>query len=353
MVGVSVKLIGREEGTHRRHARPSRLTPAAAVRRVGVVAAAVVLAAGCDAATGSQRNTAAGSTSPSPTKPGAMSRADSIAWARTLDPCALVDRDRLALLGAVNAYGTSLSSTTCAAHADDGTERGVDLWWSIAFLPTDFATSALGAIGVIDGVKVRTIDPARALPAESRGQLVESACSLDLAVDDAIAVRMSISMQRDRDACARGQQLVPTALSQWREGRKQGSSAATAVTVLTTASPCAVVPELQKSRAVTFEWNDQSLDTCFFKLDGDEVLVTMGYRARAQAAVGEPQTFDGHDGYQEVSATGTSDRAIVGAEFAGVDVGRTTRLVPLVEVSADNPVVASDVLAAVLKQLPI
>jgi len=284
--------------------------------------------------------------------PHGLSRADAIDWARSIDPCALIDRDQLAATGTVGAYGTSSTSTACAAHVDDGTQYGMDIGWSIALVPTDFTMSPLGSIEEIDGVKVRMIDAARALPPAARGQLVESACSLDMALDNAIAVRMSVSIQRDQDACTKGRQRVPSVLAKWRDQPKQGSSAATTVTMLATASPCAVVPQLQKSRAVAFDWNDQSLNTCSFKLDGTDVLVTMAYRTRAQVAVGEPRTFGGRAGYREVSGTDTSDRVIVGVEFTGVDAGHDAKLIPIVEVRGDGATAVSDVTTAVLVQLP-
>ncbi len=347
-----MKSVGPEEDVPDYRMRPSLPRAGAAALRTGVVAAAVMLAAGCATTTSSTISTSTRTMIPARAMPHGLSRADAIGWARSIDPCALIDRDQLASIGTVGVYGTSSTSTACAAHVDDGTQHGLDVGWSIAFVPTDFTTSPLGAIEEIDGVKVRMIDTAQALPPAARSQLVESACNLDMALDNAIAVRMSVSMQRDQDACAKGRQLVPSVLAKWREHPKQGSSPATTVTVLTTASPCAVVPQLQKSRSLAFDWNDQSLDTCSFKLDGNDVLVTMAYRTREQVAMGEPRTFGGHVGYHGASGTETSDRVIVGAEFTGGDAGHEAKRVPVVEVWGDGDPVVSDVTTAVLAQLP-
>ncbi|WP_162625581.1 DUF3558 family protein [Mycolicibacterium llatzerense] len=318
-------------------------------RHFGIVAAAAMLA-GCATTTSTTTGTPP---STATTAPQSMSRAEAITWARGIDPCALLDRDTLASMGAVSAYGTSSSSTACAAHVDDRTSHGVDMRWSIAFVPTDFATAPLGTLEEIDGVRVRKIDPAAALPPEMRGQLVESACSVDLALENAIAVRMLVSTHRDRNACTTGRQLVPAVLSAWREHSRQGRSPNTTVTVLTVAAPCAVVPDLQKARSVAFDWNDQSLNTCFFKLDGNGVLVSLDYRPRDQISLGSPATFGGHAGHREVSGSTTFDRVVVGAEFTGVDAGHEARLVPVVEVSGDNADAVSDVMTATLKQLPV
>lgn len=325
------------------------MTTLVAARRFGVLAAAMVLAVACGT------TTSVPSSAPTPAATGTppvLSRAESIAWARGIDPCALLGRDKLAPLGKASAYGTSSSSTTCAARVDDGTPRGIDIRWSIALTPTDFPTSPSGSIEEIGGIRVRQTDPAAALPPEVRAQLVESACGLDIALENAIAVRMSVSMHRDRNACATGRQLVPAVLSAWSAHPRQGSSPSTTVTVLTAVSPCAVVPELQKSRPVEFDWNDQSLNTCFFKLGGNGVLVSFDYRTQDQMSLGDPVTFGGHTGYREVAGSTTFDRVVVGDEFPGVDAGREARLLPIVEVSGDDAGAVSVAMAATLRRLP-
>lgn len=318
--------------------------------RIGVALVASSLMTGC---TTTEPTPSADPTSSTAPMPKNLNRQEAITWARGIDPCALIDRDKLAALGTISAIGTASSPTSCAAHMNDGTDRGVDVDWSIAFTPTDFLTTALGTLTEINGTRIRQIDSASALPPATRGQLVESRCSFDVPFDNDIAVRMSVSMARDRNACTSGEPLVRAVLSKWPSQPAQGSSPNTTVTALTRALPCAVVPELQKVPGVVFDWKDQSLDSCFFKRGGTELLVSFNYRTRELATVNaQPTAFGGHPGYTATDRGTTTATAIVGDEFSGVGAGHERRLVPVVEVSGDNPAAVSDAMASVLAQLP-
>lgn len=317
-------------------------------RRWAALSAVALLAAGCSTATGP-------STAPSTTAsvPTALSRAETIGWARGIDPCALIVPDRLASLGTVTAIGTSSNSTSCEALVDDGTTRGIDVSWSIAFTPFDFLTSKRGALEEIDGVKARRMDAASALAPELRDQLVESACSYDVAFENDIAVRMRLSMERGHDACATVELLARAVVATWPDQPAQGSSPETTVTVLTDASPCGVVPDLQKARKVTFDWKDQSLTSCFFTVDGAEILLTFAYEEPEHVTAGADATkFGNYDGFRKTHEGTTFAAAIVGDGFDGVDAGRVSRLVPVVDVNGDSAALVSDVMTAVLNQLP-
>lgn len=321
--------------------------------RIGLFSAVVMLVASCSTTTST---TPATPSSPPPTSgptPRPLSRAETITWARGIDPCALIEPSHLEALGTVKAFGTSANSTSCEAVVDDGTSRGIDVSWSIAFAPFDFLTSSLGALEEIDGVKARRIDAASTLTPEVRAQLVESTCSYDVAFENDIAVRMQVSMERDRDACATADPLARAVISTWPEHPTQGSSPHTTVTALTDAAPCAVVPTLQQSRKVSFDWKDQSLTSCFFTVDGTELLVTFDYRPPEQLTFeAEPTKFGNHDGYRKVHEGTTFTDAIVGDGFDGVDAGHPSRLVPIVAVNGDDATVVSDVTTAVVNQLP-
>lgn len=321
------------------------------VTGVGVTVVASSLMTGCNSTT--EPTPSAAPTSATKPMPKNLTRQDAIAWARGIDPCALIDRDKLAALGTIRAFGTASSPTSCAAHMDDGSDRGVDVDWAIAFTPTDFLTTPLGTLTEIDGARIRQIDSASALPPATRGQLVESRCNFDVPFENDIAVRMSVSMARDRKACTSGEALVRAVLSKWPSQPAQGSSPNTTVTALTRTAPCAVVPELQKVPGLVFDWKDQTLDSCFFKRGGMDLLVSFNYRTRELATVNaQPTVFGGHPGYTATDRGTTTATAIVGDEFSGVGAGRERRLVPVVEVSGDNPAAVSDVMAAVLAQLP-
>ncbi|MGA5540926.1 DUF3558 family protein [Mycobacterium sp. NPDC051198] len=318
--------------------------------RVGLFSAVVMLVAGCSTTT-STTPTAPSSTSGPTPRP--LSRAETITWARGIDPCALIEPSHLEALGTVTEFGTSANSTSCEAVVDDGSSRGIDVFWSVAFVPFDFLTSSLGSLEEIDGVKARRIDAASTLTPEVRAQLVESACSYDVAFENDIAVRLRVSMERDRDACATANPLARAVISTWPEHPTQGSSPHTSVTALTDAAPCAVVPTLQESRKVSFDWKDQSLTSCFFTVDATEVLVTFDYRSRESvAAEAEPTKFGDHDGYRKVHEGTTFADAVVGDDFDGVDAGHPSRLVPVVAVDGDDAAVVSDVTTAVVNQLP-
>ena len=234
-----------------------------------------------------------------------MSRADTIAWARGIDPCALIDRDALQTLGSVTAIGTAGQSTDCEAVIErDGAKTSVS--WAVAFLPTDFQTSTLGILETIDGKQVRKISAAAAYPPEQVAQLVESPCSYDIPFENAIAVRMRVSAPRDRDGCADGLPLVRDVLKNQPAQPKQGSSPATTTTVLTAAQPCASIPDLQQSHTVVFDWTDQSLNSCFLTIEGDEALVTFGYRTPIDVVTGAESTnFGDHLGYSNTGDVST------------------------------------------------
>ncbi|WP_166904270.1 DUF3558 family protein [Mycobacterium sp. DL440] len=321
--------------------------------RVGVFSAVAVLAAGCSTTTSTTPGTAPSPSSTSTPASQTLSRAETITWALGIDPCALIEPSHLEVLGTVKAIGTSSNSTSCEALVDDGTTRGIDVSWSIAFSPFDFLTSSLGELDEIDGVKARRIDAATALAPEVRDQLVESACNYDVAFENEIAVRMRVSMERDRDACATADPLARAVIATWPEHPTQGSSPHTSVTALTDSAPCAVVPKLQESRTVSFDWKDQSLTSCFFTVDAVEVLVTFDYQTHeVVAADGEPTKFGNHDGYHKVHEGTTFADAVVGDGFDGVDAARPSRLVPVVAVNGDDAAVVFDVTTAVLNQLP-
>lgn len=319
--------------------------------RVGLFSAVAVLVTSCSTTTPTTETTPSSTSIPAPQ---ALSRAEAITWARGIDPCALIARDRLAALGTVNAVGTSASSTSCAAHVDDGTERGITVDWAIAFVPNDFQTSSAGTLENIDGRQVRRTDVASAFEPAVREQMVESACTYDIAFENEIAVRMRLSMERDRDACATAEPLARAVISAWPGQPRQGSSPDTTVTLVTDTAPCTVVPELQKSRQVRFDWKDQSLTSCFFTIDGTEILLTFDHQRRELVSTGaDPTKFGKHSGYRKAYDGTTFAGAIIGEEFDGVFAGRISRLVPAVDVNGDDSAVVSDVMTAVLNQLPI
>jgi hypothetical protein len=309
-----------------------------------VLAAVAFLVGSCSSTSTTERE-------PSPPD---LTRAEAITWARDIDPCALIDRDELESLGTVTATGTSGLSTDCEAVVDDGTDHGIGISWAVSFTPDDFHTAPFGAIENIDGVEARRIDSAEEQPAHQHEELVESRCNYDVPFENSIAVRMSVSMARDRDACTVGEQLVRNVISNWPEHPRQGSSPDTAVTVLTTAAPCAAVPELQQSHTVVFDWRNQSLNTCFLTIDGIDALVSFDYRELEQVTLdAEPAKFGDREGYSEVYGGTTFARAVVGGEFDGALATRERRLVPVVEVNGDNTAAVFAVTTAVLDRLPI
>ncbi len=317
---------------------------------IGVALTAVSLGTGCTTTEPAARTASAPAPAPAPKN---LSRQDTIIWASGIDPCALIERDKLTALGSISAFGTASSPASCAAHMDDGTDRGVDVRWSIALTPSDFLTTPMGTLKEIEGIQIRQIDSASAVPPEVRGQLVESGCSIDIPFENGIAVRMSVSMARDHNACSTGEGLARAVVAKWPSQPAQGSSPNTAVTVLTQAAPCAVVPELQKTQLVKLDWKDQSLGGCFFNVNGSDVLLLFDYRTREHVTINaQATTFGGRPGYTSTDRGTTFATAIVGNEFTGVEAGRETRLVPVVEMNGDNAAVVSDVMASVLNQLP-
>ncbi|WP_158240362.1 DUF3558 family protein [Mycobacterium hubeiense] len=327
------------------------------LRTIHAASAAVLLTIGCSTTTSEQPSTptdlppAATSTTELRPVPTDLPREQTITWARDLDPCALIDRSEFESLGAVTALGTSSNSTSCEAVVDERAQRPISVGWSIAFTPTTFldATKRIQ----IDGVAVYTTDVADALPPGTRDQLVESGCEFTVPFENSIAVRMSVSMERDRNACAVGEPLVRNVLANWPDQPRQGTSPATTVTVLTNEAPCAVVARLRASRSVAFDWADQSLTSCFFTVDGIELLVSFDYRERGIVTINsEPTKFGDHDGYSHIHQGTAFAQAIVGGEFGGVWSGRASQLVPVVEVTGDDATLVSAVMTSALDLLP-
>ncbi len=255
-----------------------------------------------------------------------MTRGEAVAWAQAIDPCALLDRGMLEGLGADVKIGTGSHSTECDASvsADSGKPLRVDL--AIAFVPNDFRTSPLGELVTLDGVEVRRIDAVDSVPADQRDQLVESSCSYDLAFDHSIAVRMRVSAPRSQDACAAGERIAKGVIATWPSHPAQETSPDTVATVLTGAQPCAVVPVLQASHDVTFDWSEQSLTSCFLTVDGSDVVVSYDYRPT-----------DLPPGEHEL---------VVGEEFTGMGTGEKIKVVPVIDVSTESLPIATEVMAA-------
>jgi len=260
-----------------------------------------------------------------------LTRAETIAWARAIDPCALLDRDLLGKLGSDVTVGTSGRSTDCSASVETGSGTTLTVNLAIAFLPNDFRTSSLGEFITLDGVDALRINAVDTLPEGQRAQLVVGSCSYDLAFEHSIAVRMRVSAPRDQDACAPAEKIAKQVIATWPARPPQGTSPDTVVTALTAAEPCAVVPKLRQKHDVKFEWPEQSLNGCFLTLDGSEVLVSYDYRPTALPP-GEHEQ-------------------IVGAEFTAMVAGRKGPVVPVIDVSTESASAATEVLTAAAQTL--
>lgn len=305
------------------------------MRAIHVAAAAALLVAGC-------------STSPATTtdRPAELSREQAIALARGIDPCALVDRDALLSLGARTGIGTADQSTTCEATIDATSVR-----WSIILRPNDFYTSPQGSVEQFDGAAVRKADAAAALPAAQQYLLVKSSCTYTVALENSLAVRMSITADRDRNACEDGQPLINSVVTNWAKHPRQGTSPNTVVTVLTTATPCAAVEQLRQSHTVSFDWAKQDLNTCTFTVDGVDVQLGFDY-SNPTALAAQTARFGDHDGHIDTSQATTTAQVVVGNQFTGITNTKSSTLVPTVTVAGNHAPTVTQVMTAALGQIP-
>ncbi|WP_301123875.1 hypothetical protein [Mycolicibacterium fortuitum] len=285
----------------------------------------------------------AGCSTPSGDPAPHLTREAAIAWARGIDPCALVDRGALASLGPITTVGTSGRSTACEAALEDTAAS-----WSLILQSNEFH---VGSQVRIDGVTVRKVDAAELLPPLQRYMLIRRTCSYDVPFENSIAVRVQVTAPLEQDACGMGRPLVRSVLANWPKHPAQGSSPDTTLTPLTDALPCAAVPALKESHRVVMAVADQTLNTCVFTVEGAKVEIRFGYRDRDEAgSAARPATFGPHSGSVEVSDGGALARVEMGSAFTGVQAG-PRRLVPSVDVRGDDAATVSVVMAEAVGQI--
>lgn len=302
---------------------PPRIRGGRPLRAIHAAAGAALLVAGCSPAPGANR------------PPGQMTREQTIAWARGIDPCALVDRKAMQSLGGRTGIATSDESTMCEATIDATSVR-----WSITFRPTDFDTSpAFGPVQQIDGAQVRKV--------KTSG----TQCAYTVALESELAVTMSIVTDQDRNACNDGEPLIKNLVANWSKYPRQGSSPSTVVTALTNTTPCVFVDQMRTSHTVEFDWAQQELNTCTLRLDGVDVQLRFGHSDPAGLAAAQPARFGEHDGFVDTAQATTTARAVVGDQFTGISRGKTTVLAPIITVSGNEAATVAAVMITALDQL--
>lgn len=317
-------------------------------RLLALVAAALLTAVACgdSSSAGSDPRTNA---SPPP----GDSRSETITWAREVDPCALLDPAELREFGDKVLVGTSAMTSSCEAVIDGGPAKQIGLEVRIGFAP-QIDSVAQGSTLQIDGHSVHRIDVRDTVPQAQRGQLTQSECDYRIPVENGLGVSVSIKMERDGDPCGAGDKLMPSVLRQWFEHPEQGSSPATAVTALTALpTPCVGLVELQATHKVEFNWQEQTLDTCYLTVDGSSTLISLEYRERELITSGAQEIRIGERlAYQSENQGDTFIDAIVGDEFAGVWANRAVRELPFIGVMSHDPAVARAVAEVALSKLP-
>lgn len=302
------------------------------------------VACGDDAKSGAKADAAA---------PPGDSRPETIGWAREVDPCALLDAGRLRTLGPEVILGTSSMTTNCSAVVTGGPDGRIDLDVRIGFAP-QVETFKYGNVVEIEDRQVHRVDIRETVPAAQRDQLVQTECDYRIPLDGGLGVTVSVEMDRAADPCATGDELVPGIIQRWNEHPAQGSSPATTVTVLSSLrSPCVGLDELRASRKVEFDWQEQTLDSCYLTVDGASTLISLENRERDLITLDKQEIRLGdYVGYRSEHQGDTFIDVIVGDEFPGVWGNRAITQLPIIGVMSNDPAVAQAVAENALARLP-
>ncbi|MFE6862624.1 hypothetical protein [Nocardia sp. NPDC057668] len=302
------------------------------------------VACGDDAKQGAKSNAAA---------PPGDSRSETIGWARAVDPCALLDAGELRELGPEVTVGTSSMTTNCSAVVTGGPDQRIDVDVRIGFAP-QLETFKYGSMIEVQDRKVHRVDIRETVPAEQRDQLVQTECDYRIPLDGGLGVTVSVEMDRAADPCATGDKLIPGVIKQWNDHPAQGTSPATTVTVLSAlTSPCVGLEKLQATRKVEFDWQEQTLDSCYLTVDGASTLISLENRERDLITLDKQEVRLGdYVGYRSEHQGDTFIDVIVGEEFPGVWGNRSIRQLPIVGVMSNNPDVAQAVAENALAHLP-
>lgn len=321
------------------------------MRRTLLAAAAVALAvSGCQSDPAEEAAPTGGFWGTAPANE--EQRLEVLERARLIDPCALLTRDRLGELGEVREVTQNDISACHASVGPESLDERIELSWSVEVPGTASERAEEGEVIQVGDASVRLLSDADALGEESVASMTRLGCHAAAELPSGAEFVLDIRISRDQDACAVATELTESALTEWWQDPRPGTSPDGARTVLTGADPCAVTGKL----GVTVPADEQTLSVCRFVYRDSEVIVTYEYEEES-LATGDEAAFT--VGERPVYALGPSGggefgnirsySAVVGpALYPGVDPGTfSSPTVPSVRATGTEGVV-EDVLRELL-----
>ncbi|MGI5216869.1 hypothetical protein [Nocardia sp. CA-290969] len=303
------------------------------VRRVGILVALALAAAGCMDSS---------SSAPAPvveTEPSA----EALARLRDTDICALIPPDALAEYG-VTAVGTNHLYGCAAVLGGDPQPSGSVDWVVRSLDNTDLDA---GETVTIDGAAVTLIGDYHALRPDEIATASQRFCTAYSPLPTGGSIEIRLNVGAGTEPCTAIQPLVGVALSEWKRHPRLGESPGTVRTVVTGADPCEVLTRLPDARGGRTQW----VDGCWFDLDGDHIYV--GYTHASD------REFENYDKVEiagrQVFATnedGTAYMVRVGPTFDPVVDGYEFEEVPAVQVRGHDRAAVEKAVTAVLGIFP-
>ncbi|MFC4375025.1 peptidase [Nocardia halotolerans] len=312
------------------------------MRYLLLLAAAALTLSGCGTDATGQARQPVSSTTPPPVDPSYWStapqtdaqRAEVATRARLIDVCALVPRTELAELGAVREVVNDQTDSCRVELGGEGSDT-YELNWASMIMFDDVPRP--GASVVPLGAASLSLMP------EHTPTATERSCSAIARFPAGAALYLDATTFPSTDPCARLETVAAGAVERWLTAPPQGSSPDTQLTVLHGADPCAVRALLEG----TGPFGSPTLKNCGFTYRGVDVVVS--YENRGPLGDATVQMPDGRTAH---SIDDTSYTVVVGPALPG-EPSYFGPSAPVVDVFADSPEVATEVLRQVLTLFPV
>lgn len=271
--------------------------------RTAAIGALVVVVAACSS---SQEPTTA-------TDPSSSDRSWSqvLSTLRAIDPCTLygpnprVGQDPITVVG--------MTSTLSCIGRIDTSNGPVDVSLGVNISSPRPSAPAVDTVQTIDGVEV-TIASSKAPPllGPRTPKLVTASCDYTARYPDRALVGAYVSASPQVDTCAIAETVIREAIATYRT-RPHANPNTPGRTALSGADPCAAARQLESTHDVGFDFDNSSLSSCFFTLDGSQPIVvsfdyldatTAAYNPTRREVNGHHVFGDGDDGIVHVVVGG-------------------------------------------------
>lgn len=304
------------------------------VRRVGILLALALAAAGC--ADGS-------SSAPAPVA-GTEPSTEALDRLRDTDICALIPPDMLAEHG-VTAIGTD-ELYGCTAALGGGAESSGRAKWVVRAL--DDTSLDSGETVTLDGVVVTLLGSHHVLSPEELATYPQRTCTAYAPLPTGGSIEVDLTLGPDTEPCTAVQPLVGAALSEWERHPRPGESPGTVHTAVTGANPCEALTGLPDARPSETQW----VDRCWFDLDGDHMYVGYSHATDREFQNYEPVEIAGREVFLTSEDGSPSYILRAGPTFDPVADGYEFDSVPAVRVQGHDHAAVEKAVTAVLDIFP-